>query len=65
MPDNDIMRLPTRPSKTADGESAGPTELFDEGPNQAEVFRDLAAHLAVFLAIALAASLLVRILGGG
>ena len=64
MPDNDIMRLPSRPSK-GDGKPAVPTDLVEEGPNQAEVLRDLATYLVVFLTIALTVSLLVKVLSPG
>jgi hypothetical protein len=63
MADNDISPLPPRPWKAR--ESGRPADLFDEGPNQAEVLRDLAGYLAVFLTIALAPSLLVRLLASG
>jgi hypothetical protein len=43
----------------------GQPNFLHERPNQAEVFRDLLRYLAVFLAIALFASLLVKVLGGG
>jgi hypothetical protein len=65
MPDNDIRRLLSPPSNAATGEYPGSAELLHERPNQAEVFRDLLRYLAVFLAIALSASLLVKVLGVG
>jgi hypothetical protein len=65
MPDNDIRRLLSPPANAGSGEYAGPADLFDERPNQAEVFRDLVRYLAAFLAIALSASLLVRVRGDG
>jgi hypothetical protein len=64
MPDDNIMRLPSRPAK-GDGKPTVPTDLVDEGNNQAEVLRDLATYLVVFLTIALTVSLLVRLLGHG
>jgi hypothetical protein len=64
MSDDNIMRLPSRPSKGT-GKPAVPADLVDEGPNQAEVLRDLATYLVVFLTIALTVSLLVRVLSHG
>jgi hypothetical protein len=38
---------------------------LDDSPRQAEVMRDLAAYLAVFVAIALGVSLLAKTFGSG
>jgi hypothetical protein len=65
MPDIDIKRLRSRPSRARESEAARPAEHFNEGPSQAEVFRDLTRYLAIFLAIALALSLLGKLLTGG